>query len=333
MEFCSFVPEAARSYILEIINGEPPRWNGLQRLADKAKERLDQLLQKNQDKVGQGNLLSTVEVEEQSRTKAHYKQLLGDLEAVQRLGTDYQMEPVYKALHKKFNEDEPLRRFLHATWNARIDFLRHKEALERGTVLSKEIAEEAESLGIKIRELTRTFHDTPLELHSISELLRQTDNNELNGHNHGMWRIHRGVILGDPTIEPHTPSPTDEAKGEKPSHPTLEELFRRDLRYAWGLAPNFPELLLKIAEIMGNFTPLKHGFVGAGVSSREANEKTAYIRGLHKLLKDEHGFKIDLPIKQAMAAVTLVMLNNPDIHVTTDDVTKAIRHNEKKGGG
>jgi hypothetical protein len=147
-----------------------------------------------------------------------------------------------------------------------------------------------------------------------------------------MWRIHRGVILGDQTIEPHTPSPTDEAKGEKPSHPALKELYRRDLRYAWGLAPNFPELLLKIAEIMGDFTPMEHGYVGAGISSREANEKTAYVRGLHKLLKDEHGFEIDLPIKQAMAAVTLVMLNDPDIHVTTDDVTKAIRHNEKKGG-
>lgn len=42
MEFCDFVPQAARSYILEMINGEVPKWDGLQRLVDKAKLELDQ---------------------------------------------------------------------------------------------------------------------------------------------------------------------------------------------------------------------------------------------------------------------------------------------------
>jgi len=331
MEFCNFVPPAARSYILEMINGEPPKWDGLQRLVDKAKEQLDHLLRKNQSKAD--NLLSAAAFKEQRRAEAHYNQLLGDLEAVQRLGTDLQMEPAYKALKKRSNEDEPLRRFLHAAWGTRIDFLRHREALDRATALSKEIAVDAEHLSAKIRDLFETFHDTPLELHSISELLRQTDNNELDGHNRGMWRIHRGLILGDPPSEPTASSPNQEDRKVEPSPPTVEELYRRDLRYAWGVAPDFTELLSKISEIMGEFVPRKHGYIGAGVSSREANEKTAYIRGLYKLLKDAHGFKIDLPIKQAMAAVTTVMLNNPDIEVTTDDVTKAIKYFEKKGVG
>jgi hypothetical protein len=332
MEFCDFVPQAARSYILEIIDGKPPRWNGLQHLADKAKERLDQVLQKNQDKVGLGSLLSPAEVKERSRAEAHYQQLLGDLEAVQRLGTDSRMRAAYRALHKKFSKDEPLSHFLFAAWSARINFLRHKEALERAAVLSKEIAEEAESLGIKIRELTQTFHDTPLEFHSISQLLRQTDNNELDGHNRGMWRIHRGVILGDPPIDQKDTAPTKQDLFREPIPPSDTDLYRANVRYAWTLAPDFAQLLSRISEIMGDFVPQKHGYIGAGISSREANQKTAYIRGLYELLQHDHGFEIDLPMKQAMAAVTAVMLNNPDIDVSTDDVTKAIKFYQKKGG-
>jgi hypothetical protein len=67
MEFCNFVPAAARSCILEMINGAPPKWYGLQRLVDKAKEQLDQLLENNQDKVGENNLLSVVDVKERYR--------------------------------------------------------------------------------------------------------------------------------------------------------------------------------------------------------------------------------------------------------------------------
>ena len=103
MEFCDFVPQAARSYILETINGEVPKWDGLQRLADKAKTELDQLVARDQEKISRGNWLSIDELKEQKRVRSRYEQLLGDLEAVQRLGTDYQMAPAYKALHKKFN--------------------------------------------------------------------------------------------------------------------------------------------------------------------------------------------------------------------------------------
>lgn len=330
MEFCNFVPTAARSYILEMINGEPPKWDGLQRSVDKAKEQLDQLLKKNQAKVEQGNLLSVAAVREQRRAEAHYKQLLGDLGAVQRFGADLQMEPAYKALKKSSDEDELLRRFLHAAWGARIDFLRYKDALDRAKILSEEIAVDAENLSTKIRDLFETFHDTPLELQSISELLRQTDNHELDGHNRGMWRLYRGVILGDPPIDQKDASPKKQDLLMEPTPPTDADVYRANLRYAWTLAPDFAELLSKVAETMGDFVPQKTGYIGAGISSREVNEKTAYIRGLYKLLKDAHGFKIDLPIRQAIAAVTAVMLNNPDIDVTTDDVTKAIEYYEKK---
>lgn len=331
MEFCNFVPPAARSFILEMINGEPSKRDGLQRLADKAKEQLDQLLKKNQAKVEQGKLLSEAAVREQRRAEAHYKQLLGDLDAVQRLGTDLQMEPAYRALKKSSDEDETLRRFLYAAWGARIDFLRYRDALDRATILSEEIAVDAENLSTKIRDLFETFHDTPLELHSISELLRQTDNNELDGHNQGMWRIHRGVILGDPPLEARGSWPTEAAKELEPSSTTPEQLYQRDLRYAWGVAPDFAELLSQVSKTMRNFVPKQHGYIGAGVNLRQDNEKTAYIRGLYKLLKDEHGIKVDLPIRQAIAAVTIVMLNKLDMHVTTEDVTKALKYYEKRG--
>jgi len=318
MKFCHFVPPAARSYILEMIHGEPSKWDGLERLANKAKKQFDEFLEKKQEKLNQSNKLSDEELQEERRAKAHYEQRLGDLEAVQRLGTDLQMEPAYKALHKKFREDEQLCRFLHAAWSARINFLRHREALDRAKILSKAIAADAEHLSSKIRDLFKTFHDTPLELHSISELLRQTDNRQLDARNLEMWRIYRSIILGDKRPELEASLSTNKDNGVEPYITSDGELFRRNLKYAWTLAPDFPELLSRIAEVMGEFIPKMHGYVGAGVNLREANEKTTYIRGLYKLLKDEHGFEIDQPIKKAMAAVTTVMLNKSDIEVSTD---------------
>jgi hypothetical protein len=333
MEFCDFVPQAARSYILEMINGELSKWDGLQRLVDKAKSELDQLAAKNQQKIIRDNRLSAAELKEQQRANSRYKQLLGDLEAVQRLGTDQRMAPTYRNLRDEFNEDEKLLRFLHAAWGARIDFLSRREILESATAISEEIAVEAESLAAKMRELVQTFHDTPLELHSISELLRQTDKYDLDGHNLGMWRIHRDVILGNPRPHLHasTAAKADTVLDSSPASET--ELYQSNLRYAWTLAPDFAGLLSKVAEIMGKFSPQEHGYIGAGVHSREINEKTAYIRALYKLLKDEHGFEVSLSLKKAMASVTTVILNKPNIDVTTDDISKTISRHEKREAG
>jgi hypothetical protein len=81
---------------------------------------------------------------------------------------------------------------------------------------------------------------------------------------------------------------------------------------------------------MKDFSPKEHGYIGAGVASRENNEKTAYIRALYSLLHYEHGFEMSLPVRKAIATVTTIAMDHRDIEASLDDVTKAIDFYEAK---
>ena len=66
--------------------------------------------------------------------------------------------------------------------------------------------------------------------------------------------------------------------------------------------------------------------IGAAIDSRKHSEKAAYVRAFGKLLTDSHGLILNLPIMKAMAFVATVVLNQPEIDVTYDDVRKALEN-------
>ena len=63
--------------------------------------------------------------------------------------------------------------------------------------------------------------------------------------------------------------------------------------------------------------------IDAAIRARQKNPKTEYLRALLYLLIDEHGFAITKPIMKAIAIMTTVAIDSPDVVATCDDVQKA----------
>ena len=220
---------------------------------------------------------------------------------------------------------------------ARVDFAKYRDRVKRATELKDEIADAAETLANLIHRFSETGINGPGEFYSIPELLRQTDNHKMLGHNLHMWRSMRQDVLGD-LLRRDIPETRPAGESSEPLHPIEivivpmaekaeidpEEEARNMLRYAWGTAPDFSDLLDTVAKAGRSFKPSESGMIGAAIESRQRSPKTEYLRAFGNLLTDAHGFTLTTPIMQAMAIVANVVINLPDVDVTYDDVRKAL---------
>ncbi len=269
---------------------------------------------------------------------AHRDMLAGEVDCLRRLAHDARMRDAFALLTREFTDDGQWRNFTYAAWAARVDFAKYRDRLRRAAELKGEIADAAETLAKLIHQFADTGISGPSELYSIPELLRQTDNHEMQGHNLAMWRSMRRHVLGDlpredaPEVKPAEGSgepPTVEivrvflAPGEKAEIDPVEEA-RNMLRYAWGTAPDFSALLGTMANAARAFKPSETGMIGAAIESRQRSPKTEYLRAFGNLLTDVHRFALTTPTMQAMAIVANVVINLPDVDVTYDDVRKAL---------
>jgi hypothetical protein len=108
--------------------------------------------------------------------------------------------------------------------------------------------------------------------------------------------------------------------GDKPDIDPKEEA-RNTLHYAWGVSPDFSELLDTVARAARDFEPSESGMIGAAIAKREKNNKTEYLRAFGKLLTDVHHLTLTGPVMKAMAILASVVI---DVDVTYDDVRKAL---------
>jgi hypothetical protein len=247
------------------------------------------------------------------------------------------MRDAFALLTREFIDDQQWRSFTYAAWAARVDFAKYRDRLKRATELKSEIAEAAETLAKLIRQFSETGINGPGEFYSIPELLRQTDNYEMQGHNLHMWRSMRQHVLGE---LPKRDIPEKRPPGESgDTMPPIEIVFvpmtekaetdpkeeaRNMLCYAWGTAPEFSVLLDTVAKAGWAFKPSESGMIGAAIESRQKSQKTEYLRAFGNLLIDVHGFALSTPIMKAMAIVANVVINSPDVDVTYDDVRKTL---------
>jgi hypothetical protein len=247
------------------------------------------------------------------------------------------MREAYALLTREFTDDRQWRGFIYAAWAARVDFAKYRDRLKEAKELAAEIAETAETLAKLIRQFSETGIEGPSEFYSIRELLRQTDNHEMEGYNLHMWRSMRRYILGDPPerdVQDEKPAeeggePVPPIKivrvlvDEKPEITPKEER-RNMLRYAWGTAPEFSALLETVASTARSFKPSAPEAIGAAIKTRQHNPKTEYLRAFGHLLTDVHRFALTTPIMKAMAITATVVIDLPDVDVTYDDVRKAL---------
>lgn len=272
----------------------------------------------------------------------HRDMLAGEVDCLQRLAHDARMADAFALLTREFSDDQQWREFVSAAWAARADFAMYRDRLKRATELKGKIADASETLVKLIRQFSEIGISGPSEFYSVPELLRQTDNHEMQDHNLHMWRSMRKHVLGD--------SPTREIKERKPagesSEPIpeirrvivpLEEKLKTDpeeetrnvLRYGWDTAPEFSALLDTVANAARAFKPSESGAIGKAIESRQKSPKTEYLRAFGSLLAD-HGFTLTAPVTKAVAIVANVVINLHDVDVTYDDVRKSLKQGDKR---
>jgi hypothetical protein len=341
MDFPAYVPAAVRAHITSLIEGdsyEPYGWAASLANTDESIAQIDREI-KTYIRRGEDDYLDGLRTQK-AEAQAHRDLLAADLDCLCRLGSDTRMRDAFALLTTEFTDDQEWRSFIRAAWAARVDYKKHRDRVKRAAELSGEIADAAKMLANLIREFSEIGLHGPDEFYSIAEILRRTDNHGMQGHNLHMWRSMRRHILGELPIrdQPETkivienidlesrPEIARVHVGEKVAMAPEEEA-RNTLRYAWGTAPEFPALLDTVANASLAFSPRESGMIGAAIDSRKHSEKAAYVRAFGKLLTDSHGLILNLPIMKAMAFVATVVLNQPEIDVTYDDVRKALQNN------
>lgn len=319
MDFPAYVPAAVRAYITTLIEGDSLEPMGWQESLNRAEHHLAEIDGKIESCIrwGKDDYLPGLR-KDRAEAIAHRDRLAGDVDCLHRLAHDARMRDAFALLTREFTDDKQWRNFIYTAWAARVDFAEYRDRLKRAAELKGEIAEAAETLAKLIRQFSDTGINGPGEFYSIPELLRQTDNHEMEDHNLHMWRSMRRHVLGD--------LPRRDVPDSKPA----EEEARNMLRYAWGTAPDFSALLGTMANAARAFKPSETGMIGAAIKSRQRSQKTEYLRAFGNLLTDDHGFALTTPIMKAMSIVANVVINLPDVDVTYDDARKAL---EKLGGG
>jgi hypothetical protein len=341
MDFPAYVPAAVRAHITTLIDGdswEPQGWAASLANAEESLSRIERAIE-TYLRRGEDDYLPSLRIQK-AEALAHRDRLAGDVDCLRRLAHDARMRDAFALLTREFTDDKQWRNFIYAAWAARVDFAKYRDRLKQAAELKGDIADAAETLAKLIRQFSEIGICGPSEFYSIPELLRQTDNHEMEGRNLHMWRSMRQHVLGD--LPKRDASETKPAGGEP--IPPVEIVIvpmgekaeidpegeaRNMLRYAWGTAPDFSALLDTVAKAGRAFKPSESGMIGAAIESRQRSPKTEYLRAFGNLLTDVHDFALTTPTKQAMAIVANVVINLPDVDVTYDDVRKTLT---KPGG-
>jgi hypothetical protein len=338
MDFPAYVPAAVRAHITTLIEGDsrwPQGWAASLADAERQLAEIEGAIEAK-TRGGEHEYLPSLRIQ-RAEALAHKDMLAGEVDCLQRLAHDARMRDAFALLAHEFTDDRQSRNFIDAAWAARLDFAKYRDRLKRAVELKGEIVDAAETLAKLIRQFSETGINGPGEFFSIPELLRQTDNHEMQGHNLHMRRSMRQHVLGDlprrdipetkPAGESSNPMPPIEIvfvpMEEKPEIDPAEE-ERNMLRYAWGTAPDFSALLGTVANAARNFKPSESGMIGAAIQSRQRNSKTEYLRAFGNLLTDVHEFTLTTAIRLAMAIVANVVINLRDVDVTSDDVRKTL---------
>jgi len=339
MKFPAHVPAAVRAYITAHIEGDShgPGWAESLASAERHIAEIDEEIQscihwgKDDDLPGLRH--------DRKKAAEHRDGLAGNVDCLRRLAHDERMRDAFALLTREFTDDKQWRNFIHAAQAARMNFKPYRDRLKRAADLKDEIAGAADALARLIRQFSETGINGPGEFYSIPELLRQTDNHEMQGHNLGMWQAMRRHVLGDLPRRDSPESEQAQGDGDESPEPVIvtrrivkpaerhaidpAEQQRNTMRYAWETAPPFSALLKTMANAARNFEPRESGAIGAALEKRENNIGTQYLRAFGKLLNDDR-FTLTTPIMKAMAIVATVVINQPDFDVTYEDVRQAL---------
>lgn len=334
MEFPSYVPNAVRVSMAARLEGgrlEPSGW--ISALAS-AEARLLRVQQMQQDYRHDEALSNNLRIEHAEAT-AHRDHLAAEVTCCQRLVRDARMQTVYALLVSLPNvTDADLSGFIYAAWAARMDYAKHRDQVKAADELARDVAMAAGALADLLRKAEGFVGPyLPSEFFSIRSLLEKTEHAPDDRDFH-MWPGMRDYILGESEpvqVEPSEPREPQEVvqielvpltKAE-PRDPGDER--RGMLRYAWGTAPSLARIIATMQrEALNYAAAAESGAIAAALATQKRNPKYEYLRAFGALLRDVHRMELTANTMKAMATTATVVLNDPDLDVTYDDVRKAL---------
>lgn len=293
-----WVPGEVRVSIQNWLEGRSGRNNLMKDLAA-SRARLTRIRKEIRDR-GNSKELRHQQAEQEDMVASYER----SIETLKSIATDERMKEVWPILQAHFRDDANLGYFVDAAWASNIDYRRFRERTKTAKKNAKKIATQAKKLMELLATSLRDYSEWPNEFTSIRALLAGTDGTDPK------WPYLRSGLLG--------------ATAGPESHGT---------RYAWSTAPKLAECLQTLAAAANGFEPPdfdpEFGLVGAALATRQTSEKTAYIRAFAASLSS-HDIEILPPVKRAMAGTAAVILNHPDLIVSTDEVSKALRQRATK---
>jgi hypothetical protein len=344
MKFPAYVPHAVRIYIQHQLEGDAdkteqasnpsdaqfadaPRWPGYRTLVEDANSYLQRIeseiefrtqpqtcsccgvvfipeygdedygLNSNDDEFFGTSLL---DLRDHLRVMAKEKRdrLAADFDRLKRLGglisDDQRIREAYQALAGEFSDDDQWRKFISSACLAIADYSGYRERLRQAEALRIKIASMARELALLIRKLRYTGVMLP------DEFLK------------GAFK--EGITLG--------------------SNPK-EAMLLIPLMLRAGKFENEPDVVDLLWKINGaaatSFVDPFSAHIDAAIGSQKPNVKTEYIRALASLLaQGEDAITMTAVVRAAMAVTATVVLDDPDIEVSADDVRKALGRDCRK---
>lgn len=342
MNFPTYIPTVVREYITTLLDGSDSEPQGIMASLSIAKQRLSEIEQEMKAQASIDKDDDSIDLhQKKAELTKHRDMLTNNMNCLHRLVQRDEMKEVYSKLDEEFTNNEQWRGFISAAYAARMDYSKYRERLKVVVDLRDKIKKTTHKLAGLLRETSDSgFSYWPSDFFSIPELLRKTDNHEMEDHNLYMWRSMRRHILGDLPRQPvrgnELPQKSDKAtsipkiirtfieRGEKPKIDKNEEAGNA-LRYAWALAPSLDALLDTVVIAANSFEPTESWIIGAAISTRQRSRagNKDYLRAFGYLLTDVHGINTT-KIMNAMAVVATVVIDDPNFVVSYDDVDKAI---------
>ena len=340
MEFPSYVPNAVRVSMAARLEGDRTEPSGWISALASAEAELIRVQQMQQDYRHDEAVSNTLRIEHAEAT-AHRDHLAAEVTCCQRLVHDARMQTAYALLVSLPNvTDADLSGFIYAAWAARMDYAKHRDQVKAADELAREVAKAAGALADLLRKAEGFVGPyLPSEFFSMQSLLEKTEH-DYSDRNFYMWPGMRRVVLGEPPHDSGAVTAPDPEPSEPTEPPKIEirfvtpgeaepidpaEAARDALRYAWGTAPSMARIIATIQREAQNYAAAESGHIAAALATQKRNPKYEYLRAFGALLRDVHRMELTTDTMKAMATTATVVLNEPDLDVTYDDVRKALR--------
>lgn len=353
MKFQSFVPEAAREYLSVLLYGNSESEKGLSELLKNYAKlvALEEQWNLDLDAKSEGEPEDLLEIRSEMRSmvpvtgqtwKQMHDRTANSIEIIKRLGEDKRMQPAYSMLIKELQDEKQWRRFLRAAWASKRDYREHRDELKQASDLARDVAKLSNKLAELLLEIqSLELENKPHQFFNIRHLLYETDSEHSFGYHFDRWKSLRHLVVGDHyPLDENLSAETNDSESypavylveeyEKQITAETEAIADRSgdaqagLHLAWCSAPQLPALLKTVASAAGDYSPKESGFIGVAIDSRKSILKTEYIRAFDDIITQDNVITPSTNIKKAIAIISNVVLNDPEIDVSYDDVRKAL---------